>query len=389
MSATKQTIQQYNYEYLKQICETQCLKLKKDYSKEKKITRDTIICGNCKGDNCHESFEKNFRALVKFNSYYCKKCSKQISIKKRETTCLEKFGVRYVSQNAEIQTKSQNTCLEKYGDTCALRNTSIKEKSKKTCLEKFGVENPFQNEDIKTKIKNTCLEKYGDTCALRNTSIKEKSKKTCLEKFGFENPSQNEDIKSLKKQTCFKNFGVEHSFQSEEIRNKSKITNINKYGFEFVSCVPEIRRKAETTMFNKFGVYHATQNPDILQKALISGYKYKEYKFPSGQTIQHQGYENYALDELLYTENIPEENILNGLSHVPEIWYDGVDSKRHRYFVDIFISSQKRCIEVKSDYTITRGRETIDLKQNACKDAGYNCEIWVYNRKGEKVECIK
>jgi len=343
MSATKQTIQQYNYEYLKQICETQCLKLKKDYSKEKKITRDTIICGNCKGDNCHESFEKNFRALVKFNSYYCKKCSKQISIKKRETTCLEKFGVRYVSQNAEIQTKSQNTCLEKYGDTCALRNTSIKEKSKKTCLEKFG----------------------------------------------FENPSQNEDIKSLKKQTCFKNFGVEHSFQSEEIRNKSKITNINKYGFEFVSCVPEIRRKAETTMFNKFGVYHATQNPDILQKALISGYKYKEYKFTSGQTIQHQGYENYALDELLYTENIPEENILNGLSHVPEIWYDGVDSKRHRYFVDIFISSQKRCIEVKSDYTITRGRETIDLKQNACKDAGYNCEIWVYNRKGEKVECIK
>jgi hypothetical protein len=28
------------------------------------------------------------------------------------------------------------------------------------------------------------------------------------------------------------------------------------------------------------------------------------------------------------------------------------------------------------------------LKQKAVKDAGYNCEIWVYNSKGEKVECI-
>lgn len=31
--------------------------------------------------------------------------------------------------------------------------------------------------------------------------------------------------------------------------------------------------------------------------------------------------------------------------------------------------------------------DCIFLKQNALKDAGYKCEIWVYNSKGEKVEC--
>ena len=45
-------------------------------------------------------------------------------------------------------------------------------------------------------------------------------------------------------------------------------------------------------------------------------------------------------------------------------------------------------IEVKSTYTIKLNNDTILLKQQACKDAGYSCEIWVYNSKGEKVECI-
>jgi hypothetical protein len=140
-------------------------------------------------------------------------------------------------------------------------------------------------------------------------------------------------------------------------------------------------------MFNKFGVYHASQSPILLEKAFKTGCKFKDYIFPSGKIIQYQGYENLALDELINRENITEENILNGLLNVPEIWYTGLDNVRHRYYVDLFISSQNRCIEVKSDYTITRDNDTIKLKQQAVKDAGYECEIWVYNSKGEKVEC--
>ena len=101
-----------------------------------------------------------------------------------------------------------------------------------------------------------------------------------------------------------------------------------------------------------------------------------------------QGYEPYALDELLQKEHILEENIIIGTVNVPEIWYLDPSGKNHRYYVDIFILSQNRMIEVKSDYTFKVDYDVILLKQQACKDAGYSCEIWVYNSKGEKVECI-
>jgi hypothetical protein len=377
--------QVYNFEYLTQFCKENNIYLLKNYSKEK-VTRDTIIEAKCLMANCNEKCIKNFKAIFK-NGSYCRKCQKIISNKKREITNLQKYGVPFLTQSEKIKEKVKKTCLDKYGDTCALRNITIKEKSKQTCLDKYGVENPFQSEDIKVKIKTTNIDKYGHTCALRNITIKEKSKQTCLDRYGVENPSQSEDIKQLKKETCLKNHGVEHSFQSEYIRNKTKITNLQKYGVENISLCSEIRRKAENTMFNKFGVYHASQSPILLEKAFKTGVKFKDYIFPSGKIIQYQGYENFALDELINRENITEENILNGLLNVPEIWYTGLDNVIHRYYVDLFIPSQNRCIEVKSDYTITRDNNTIKLKQQAVKDAGYECEIWVYNSKGEKVEC--
>ena len=58
--------------------------------------------------------------------------------------------------------------------------------------------------------------------------------------------------------------------------------------------------------------------------------------------------------------------------------------KKHRQYVDIFIPSQNKCIEVKSDWTVKE--EDVLLKQQAVKDAGYKCEVWVYNRKGIKIE---
>jgi hypothetical protein len=60
--------------------------------------------------------------------------------------------------------------------------------------------------------------------------------------------------------------------------------------------------------------------------------------------------------------------------------------EKHRHYVDIFIPSQNKCIEVKSTWTSEKKKDTIFLKQNAAKELGYNYEIWVYNRKGIKIE---
>jgi hypothetical protein len=86
---------------------------------------------------------------------------------------------------------------------------------------------------------------------------------------------------------------------------------------------------------------------------------------------------------MVYEEN----NIIMGASKVPTIWYFGNDNKNHRHYVDIFIPTQNRCIEVKSIWTANKNENNIFLKQQAGKELGYNYEIWIYNEKGERINC--
>jgi len=136
-----------------------------------------------------------------------------------------------------------------------------------------------------------------------------------------------------------KNHGVKCSFQSEMVKSKSK-----------------------------------------------NAYKLKEYIFPSGRIEKVQGSEPYALDEIIKNELIDEYDILVGAKNVPTIWYNDVNGKKHRHYVDIFIPSQNRCIEVKSVWTALKKNDSIFLKQNAAKELGYTYEIWVYGPKGNRVE---
>jgi hypothetical protein len=95
------------------------------------------------------------------------------------------------------------------------------------------------------------------------------------------------------------------------------------------------------------------------------------------------------LDDLLQKENVCEDDIIVKRSEVPICWYENKNGKKCRYYVDCFIPSQNRCIEAKSTWTAKKKMDNIFLKQNALKDAGYICEIWIYNSKGEKVQCYK
>jgi hypothetical protein len=166
----------------------------------------------------------------------------------------------------------------------------------------------------------------------------------------------------------------------EETKQKNKLVfTENKY---------DIIEKRKKTCLKKYGVNHHTHNAEIMEKNSKNSYKLKEYVLPCGKIIKIQGYENYALDELLQN-GILEEDIITGCKNVPEIWYEDENGKKHRHYVDIFIPSQNKCVEIKSTWTAEKKKDCIFLKQKAGKALGYNYEIWVYNRKGEKVECYK
>ena len=236
------------------------------------------------------------------------------------------------------------------------------------------------------RIKNTMVDKYGVEYAAQNETCMNKMKATTLKKYGVENANQSQEIKEKIKKSNLEKYGFEYGLQSEEVKEKRRDTNLEKYGFVNPLQREEIKEKSKNTCLKKYNVEYPCQCPEIYEKQNKNSYYLKDYILPSGNTIKIQGYEHFALDELCKKENSNENDIITGCKNVPTIWYNDNDNKKHRHFVDIFIPSKNKCIEVKSTWTFKKQKEIVFLKQTAAKELGFLYEIWVYDNKGNKVE---
>ena len=218
-----------------------------------------------------------------------------------------------------------------------------------------------------------------NNCIFKNA--KEVRKNTNLKNIGFENYFQNETIKQKIRNTNKEKYGVEYVTQNKSIQNKIKETCIEKYGVSHISHLTEVQDKITKTNIKKYGVKHLMQKPEHLDTILKKAFKFKIYTLPSGTTIQTQGYEHYALDELIINNKINELDIITGVKNVPQITYNDNGVERIHY-CDIFIPKENKMIEVKSTWTFQK--HNVLLKQKAAKELGYNYEIWVYDRKGNQ-----
>ena len=160
-------------------------------------------------------------------------------------------------------------------------------------------------------------------------------------------------------------MGVEYALQSKEVREKGIQTNLKNYGTR-----------------------HAMQNAEFSENASKNAYCAKAYTMPSGKIVMIQGYENLALDDFVNKEKICEDDIINDRSKVPEIWYNDETGERKRHFVDFYIPSQHRCIEIKSTWTFEKNKETVLMKQKAAKELGFDYEIRIYHPNGSILESI-
>lgn len=327
----------YDVNILHNFCNENNILLTDDYS-NKFVNRDTIIQGVCKNDECEQIFTKPLRQLLKINGY-CEICSKENGKSKIIKTNIQKFGV----DNAM---KCQN----------------IKNKQKLTMINKYGVEHNSQLENIKQQKRDKSIEKYGTEYVLQSPEIRNQIKQTNLQKYGVENPQQN-----------------------KEIKNKTCSTNMSKFGCKSPTGDQFVKMKVHKTNMERYGVPHHSQNAEIAEKMLNNSYQRKEYTLPSGKSITYQGYENFALDELLFEEKINEDDIVTERNRVPEIWYYDENNERHRYYVDIYIKSQNRCIEVKSQWTNQPKNYVLEKKESA-ESLGYRYDLWIYDRKRNKIE---
>lgn len=293
-------------------------------------------------------------------SQCCKKCSKE----RQKMTMVTRYGVENASHSKVLRDKAKATNLERYGVENAAQSEAIREKKKQSCLENWGVDHPMKTEELKEIQKLTNLEKYGVGCSLQAEEVQEKSKATCMRIYGVELPFQSEVIRNRAKATNMERLGVEHPFQSEIVRQKSKETSLKNWGTE-----------------------HPMQHPEVFQRAMASSLSYKSYIFPSGKEGHIQGYENFCLDDLFQKENYQEEDVTNDSSKIPEIWYF-YENKHKRYYPDIFIRSENRLVEVKSEYTFKLDNGKNVAKAKGCIKLGYEFEFRIYDGKGNLTRTI-
>jgi len=334
----------YDYEFLQQFCKENGIELtkikilnKKDDEIEInhancKLYSTTYIAGECSTHNCRGNFCRFFKELFKYGG----KCERCIRTNKYNLITLNSLNLKlsreYLNDELHAHFKINGECLN-----TECNNTF----SRKFCdLLNIGG--------------------YCELCAVKNGN----NKKICTfkKKYGVENISQLESVKKQKEETHNNNFGVKYPMQSQE---KTKKTNLNKFGVEY-----------------------PLQNAEVSEKSSKNAYKAYDYIFPSGRVERIQGYERFMLNDLLQKEGILEDDIVVSRSEVPSVWYEDETGKQRRYFVDCFIKSQNRCIEAKSTWTAAKKNDCIYLKQQALKDAGYKCEIWIYDGKGELVDKV-
>jgi hypothetical protein len=372
---------------------------------------------------CGNEGAKKMRSVIDKAGLLCKKCSYQIMVQKvietslerygipytanapeikakREATMLQRYGVTHSSQSAEIREKVKAANLQKYGVTCTIHSPAIKEKVKATNLAKYGVEHSFQANEVKEKAKQTLKEKYGVEHSSQIETHKEKVRITSLKKYGVEHPMMSLDVQAARVATNLQKYGASSPRQNATIKEKAKQTCVERYGVSHPMQVKEFKEKArKTTIENndptvmraksietslkRYGVPHTSQSPEIMEKIQKNSKCYKDYTMPSGTIRRVQGYEPFALNDLLKTYT--EEQIMTDRKDVPRIEYT-INDRNHYYFPDIYIPHENKIIEVKSTWTYACKQDNIHVKKEACEAQGYAFEFFCYDGKGNRIE---
>jgi hypothetical protein len=393
---------QYNKELLDTIILRDNATLSTNLDKLNVYTIIPFIC------SCGKEYSKNFRSLYRNSGGFCKDCSKVIGKQKSEKTNIEKFGCANPFGSKEIQDKIKKDRMEKHGVEYStqikqviekIKNTNNSKspeekaakslKTKQTNLKVHGYSNPSQSPEIKKKKEETLMKNHGVTNPNKSPSIRAKILKTVKERYDQDNVSKVPAfIEKIKEALLLKT-----DEQRKVIQEKKTKTSLEKYGKEHPSQAvtyeeqEKRNKKREETCIDRYNVRNPIQNPQIFKKMLKSSYKLKAFIMPSGKVVKVQGYEPFALEDLL--KKYSESQIIVGVdSDMPTINYI-YDDKPRVYTPDIFIPHENRIIEIKSNHTYYNFYDKNLSKAEECIKLNYLYEVLIYNKKGiieERVE---
>lgn len=139
-------------------------------------------------------------------------------------------------------------------------------------------------------------------------------------------------------------FKATYKRHGKEIRAKKEQTSLKNYCLKNPNLHEDVKAKIVATNMRVRNVPYPMQDPEVFAKSQQTRFSKKSFEWPSGKVTTYQGFEHFALCDLL--KSISEDDIENEPSKVPPIWYNDEKGKRRRYYMDIFI---KVCWKVYID----------------------------------------
>jgi hypothetical protein len=401
----------YNKALLDEVLEKDGASIKETYER---YTFDSIIHFQCE---CGEEHEKQFKSLVRHGGAKCEKCTLK-GMHEKQVSTMEKNGVDNPLKRPEVIAKArQNNKGQKY--TLDLLHTVIKKDAAVlkgqysvltrdviisfTC--KCGVEHE--------KMFRYLVEKGGARCATCSVEHgKEKAKAKYIPHYGHASPMSNPLVR-LKVRAKLNTFTVDRLNECVGKNNLIGKYDPNTLGRESrvtfkCHCCDKEDTKAfrmleqsigpfckectwvakdyliKKSLKENYNVEFSLQHPNFNDKASAKGCKLKPYTTPKGNVVMYQGYEHLALD-LLFVLDYDEDDIVNGKQDVPAIWWVDANGQEHRYYVDIYLKSENRMIEIKSDYRYEQDKDKIEFVWRTCVAEGFNYEVWIFNKYHELV----
>lgn len=329
----------------------------------------------CKYCDCNKPNEH-----PKITGSFCKKCAAE----RVTTTTMEHFdGCKRASQHPDIRKKIEDGWEEKYGDRQVLRVPEIREKGRQKNIENLGVPIPIQSAIVRDKMQNTFEKRTGHRFSAQNPESRSKMCATNQARYSVDNVFAAECFKQKIRERHMENLGVPYPMMAASCMAKSRVTNQERYGADRPLQNPDIYEKHVSTVLERYGEDNVSKVPEIQAKKVISSFRRKEHLLPSGTIVMCQGYEPYAIDELLKTH---AEDDLKFHTDIPTIRYYNPHINRSNtvYLPDIYIESTQLLVEVKSTWTFKRDwiiYETNILKFRACVNAGYDVLLMMYDNK--------
>lgn len=219
------------------------------------------LCEYCKTETA--SFQNG-----RFGTYCSMKCqsaSPDRQIRRRATN-LERYGVENTQLCEEIRRKREQTCLERFGNIHPSKNAEVKRKLSEKSKAAHAKVDEHEYARRLEKAKKTNLEKRGVEFSLQDPTVRQKAKETMLDKYGVDNAAKSEQLMERIKETNQSRYGTSWGLSNKEVRQKITDTFRERHGVEHPSQIPNVRRRAEETTFQRLGVRFAAQSEEVQER---------------------------------------------------------------------------------------------------------------------------